>query len=169
MFNVILGWFLALLDHISRAHEIKIRPSVIRPSSVASLKLLYGFLSNFSYCFPWAICPDNERNKILNVLWILFVLVNMGPNRSENFKRYCSYKLQPKILKLVLNFPPNGRSSQILVWDFWNFEFPIFNIFFRKFQIHHCSLWRNQKTSIIRKTSDRRAKRSEIWDSWVVL
>ncbi len=45
----------------------------------------------------------------------------------------------------------------------WNFEFPIFNdYFFRKFQIYHCSLWRNKKTSIIWKTSDRRAKRSEI-------
>ncbi len=63
--------FLALLDYVSRAHEIEIRPSsVVRPSvrppvrpSVRpwhrlSLKLLHGLLSNFSSGFPWAISPD---------------------------------------------------------------------------------------------------------------
>ncbi len=58
------GIFLALLDYISRAHEIEIRPSSVRRPSVVcllhrlSLKLLYGFLSNFSCGFPWAIFPD---------------------------------------------------------------------------------------------------------------
>ncbi len=32
----------------------------------------------------------------------------MGPNGSEISKRYSSYKLQPNVLKLVLNYPPNG-------------------------------------------------------------
>ncbi len=49
--------FLALLDYVSRGHEIEIRPlSVVRPSSVRppvrlwhrlSLKLLHGFLFKF--------------------------------------------------------------------------------------------------------------------------
>ena len=55
--------FLALLDYVSRGHEIEIRPSsVVRPSvrlwHRISLKLLDGFLSDFSCGFPWAICPD---------------------------------------------------------------------------------------------------------------
>ncbi len=58
--------FLALLDYVSRAHEIKIRPLfvvrrlsyVVRPWHRLSLKLLHGLLSNFSCRFPWAICPD---------------------------------------------------------------------------------------------------------------
>ncbi len=50
--------FLALLDYVSRANEIEIRPSsVVRPSSVRlwhrlSLKLSRRFLSNFSCGFP---------------------------------------------------------------------------------------------------------------------
>ena len=82
-------------------------------------------------------------------------------------KRYPSYKLQPKVLRLVLNFLQMVLTKQHL--GFLNFEFPIFNdFFFQKFQIHHCSLWRN-KTSIFWKKSDHRAKRSEIWDSRVVI
>ncbi len=34
---------------------------------------------------------------------------------------------------------------------FLNFEFPIFNFFFQKFQIHHCSLWKNQKPQLYGK------------------
>ncbi len=59
------GSFLALLDYVSRAHEIEIRPSSVRrQSSVVrlwhrlSLKFSSGFVSNFSCSFPWAICPD---------------------------------------------------------------------------------------------------------------
>ncbi len=55
----------------------------------------------------------------------------MGPNGSKNFKsyRYSSYKLQPKVLKLVLNFPPNGPHKSTF-GIFLNFEFLIFNEFF---------------------------------------
>ncbi len=57
-----------------------------------------------------------------------FVSVNIGPYGSENFKKYSSYTSQPKVLKLVLN-PPQW-ASQNYAWDFWNFEFSIFNDFF---------------------------------------
>ncbi len=56
--------FLALLDYVSRAHEIAIYPSsVVRPSvrpsvSQLSLNLMHGFLSNFGCWFPWAIRSD---------------------------------------------------------------------------------------------------------------
>ncbi len=88
--------FLALLDYVSRAHQIKIRPSsvVCRPSDrlwhQLSLNFMHGFLSNFSCGFPWAICPDIffifEKKNFLNFLQIFFVFVNMGPYGSENFK-----------------------------------------------------------------------------------
>ncbi len=68
------GWFimilfLALLDYVSRAHGIAICPSSVvrrpsvRPSvrlsvSQLSLNLMHGFLSNFSFGFPWAIRSD---------------------------------------------------------------------------------------------------------------
>ncbi len=94
--NVELKQFLALLDYVSRAHEIEIRPSsVVRRPSVRlwhrlSLKLLYGFLSNFSCGLPWAICPDVffilKKKTFLNFLRIFFVFVNMGPYGSKIFK-----------------------------------------------------------------------------------
>ena len=56
----ILTFILALLDYVSRAHEIEICPSsAVRPSvSQLSLNLMHGFLSNFGCCFPWAIRSD---------------------------------------------------------------------------------------------------------------
>ena len=49
--------FLALLDYVSRPHEMEIRHSSIRrpPVSQLSLYLLRGVPSSLSCCFPWAI------------------------------------------------------------------------------------------------------------------
>ena len=76
------------------------------------------------------------------------------------------------------NFPEFSSkwSSQNSVWDFWNFQFPIFNVFFFFFkknlpvkQFQHCTLWKKQKLQyIIWKMRDHRATRSEIWNSRVV-
>ncbi len=58
-----------------------------------------------------------------------------------------SYESQPKVLKLVLNFPPNGPHRIMFgIFDILSFKFLI--IFFRKFQIHDCNLWRNQKPQL---------------------
>ncbi len=47
------GIFLALLDYVSRAHEIEICLSVVHPSMAQlSLNLMHRFLSNFGCCFP---------------------------------------------------------------------------------------------------------------------
>ena len=83
-------------------------------------------------------------------LFIFFVFVNMGLNGSKWIsKRYSSYKSQPKAFKLVLTFPPNGPHKT----RFWIFEIlrlRLFNdFFFRNFQIHHCTLWRNQKPQLV--------------------
>ncbi len=55
---MMINKWLALFDYVSRAHEIEIRPSSARLWHWLSLKLLHGFLSNFSCGFPWAICPE---------------------------------------------------------------------------------------------------------------
>ncbi len=47
-------------------------------------------------------------------------------------KRYFSYKLQPRVLKLVLNFPPNvPHKTTVGIGEILSFRF--FTIFFRKF------------------------------------
>ncbi len=100
--SITLWWhihllFLALLDYVSRAHEIAICPSsVVRPLSVRpsvsqlSLNLMNEFLSNFSCGFPWAIRSDFfwifEKKFFVDFLRIFFVFVNMGPYGSKNFK-----------------------------------------------------------------------------------
>ncbi len=65
----------------------------------------------------------------------------MEPNGSVNFKHYSSYKSQPKVLKLDLNFPPNGSHKT----GFGIFEILSFGLLTIFFQIHHCNLWRNKK------------------------
>ncbi len=59
IFFDILRIFLALLDYVSRAHEIAICLSSVCPSvSQLSLNLMHSFISNFSCGFPWAIRLD---------------------------------------------------------------------------------------------------------------
>ncbi len=127
------------------------RPSVTQLSP----NLMRGFLSNFGCCFPWAIRPDfffNFWKKFFfDFLRIIFVFVNMGPYGSENFK---TLPLLQSAAESFQTFPEFSSqwSAQNLEWDFWNFEFAIFNdFFFRKFQIHHCTLWRNQKPQLSEK------------------
>ncbi len=55
----------------------------------------------------------------------------MDPMGAKISKRYSSYKLQPEVLKLVLNFSPNGPHKTTFK-RFGNFEFPIFNDFSSK-------------------------------------
>ena len=70
----------------------------------------------------------------------------MGPHGSENFKTLL-LQIAVKSFETSSQFSSQW-SSQNYVWDFWNLEFLIFNAFFRKYQIHHCSLWRNQKPQL---------------------
>ncbi len=60
-------------------------------------------------------------------------------------------------------------SSQNYVWEFLGFELLIFNDFFSKNFMFTIAAYGEIKNSIMYKTSDRRAKRSEIWDLWVVV
>ena len=68
----------------------------------------------------------------------------MGVNIS---KRYSSYKSQPFVFKLILNFSPKVPPKTTLgIFKILSFRF--LTIFFRKFQIHHCTLWGNQKPQL---------------------
>ena len=87
--------------------------------------------------------PRNRSRKFPNFSCILKILkIQIRSNRFYSrsltwtqrgvniSKRYCSYKSQAKIFKVVLNFLPNGLTK--LGWEFLNFDFPIFNDFFSK-------------------------------------
>ncbi len=116
---------------------------------------------------------QNFSRNLPNLSWIIFSVVHtnlrLGFLKTEiliyffSFLLICDpmgvkiskcyfYKLQPNVLKLALNFPPSGPKKNYtfeLELDFWNLEFPIFNaLVFRKFQLHHCILWRNQKPQL---------------------
>ncbi len=53
----------------------------------------------------------------------------MGPNGSENFKTLLLLQIAAKSFETCPEFSSQW-SSQNYVWDFWNFEFAIFNDFF---------------------------------------
>ncbi len=82
-----------------------------------------------------------------------------------NSQRKSSYGLQPpNVFKHFLNCPPNGPHKTTL--EIFKFEFLIFNNLFSKISNSRLYPMGKPKTSIIWKTSHRRAKRSEIWHSW---
>ena len=88
----------------------------------------------------------------------------MGANIS---KRYSSYQSQPKVFKILPNFPPNGpHKTTFGIFESLSFRFLTFFFENIKFTI---IAYGDIKTSIIWKTSARRAKRSESLDSRVVV
>ncbi len=78
----------------------------------------------------------------------------MGPDGSENFNTVLrlsvsSYKSQPTSFKLILNFLPKVLTT--LCWGFLKFSVSVqfLTIFFRTFQIHHCTIWKKPKPQLI--------------------
>ncbi len=49
-------------------------------------------------------------------------------------KRYSSYKYQPKVFKLLLNFLPNGP-HKLLLWIFESLSLRFLTIFFENFKV----------------------------------
>ena len=80
--------FLALLDYVSRAHEVEIRPSVHLWHRL-SLSYCMDFFQILVVASPGQYCMPRHflilKKKNLN-LQIFFVFFNMGPYGSENFK-----------------------------------------------------------------------------------
>ncbi len=113
---------------ISKRSPYKSQPKVF--------KLLLNFLPNS----PHKITLGLLKIEMLKI-FVLFSLT-WDPIGAKISKWYSSYKLQPKLLKLLLIFPPIGpRKTSFGIFKILNFGFLAF--FLRKFQIHHCSPWRN--------------------------
>ncbi len=141
------------------------RPSSVRPS-VVRVGIISEPNARISFKFHLWLLFDYYNNHFFILflfifLRIFFVFVNMGPYGSKNFKTLLLLQIAAESFQTFPEFSSQW-SSQKLRLGFLKIE--ILKIFFRKFRIYHCTLWRNQ-TSIIWKTSDRRAKGSEIWDS----
>ena len=102
-----------------------------------------------------------EILKIEILTIYFFIFINMGPIGVHILKRYSSYKSQPRVFKLVLNFPLNGPHKNGLgISEILSFRF-LTHLFLRNFKFTIVP-YGKLKTSILWKTSDRRAKRSEI-------
>ncbi len=134
--------------------------------------------------------PSNHSQKFSNFPWILFPMVLTKIRKCDfwnfenwNFDIFFVFSLtwDPMGLKISKRYSYKSVesfqtchefsfqwSSQNYFWDFWNFEFLIFNDFFAKISNSPLYPVEKPKSSIIWKTSDRRAKRSEIWHSQVL-
>ncbi len=92
------------------------------------------------------------------------------PMGAKNSKRYSPIlQIAAKSFQTFLE-SSSQWSSQNWGGNFWNFEFPIFNKFLLKnfkFTIVAYGEIKNLN-HLENERSDRRAKQSEIWDSWVI-
>ncbi len=131
------------------------RPSVRHPSSVCGIDYLWSYCMDFFQILvvaspgPYAqtLFSFLKKKHFLILYEYFSFLLTWDPMGVKISKRYSSYKSQPKVLKLVLNFPPNGPNKILLgIFDILSFWFLM--IFFQKFQTHHYSLWRNQKPQL---------------------
>ncbi len=117
IFKVLL--FLALLDYVSRAHEIEICPSSVvrRPSSVVRVAIISEPTARISFKFHlWLLLDHSQdlffyfKKKILGGIFYEYFsfLLTWDPMGVKISKRYSSYKSHPKAFKLFLNFLLNG-------------------------------------------------------------
>ena len=97
-------------------------------------------------------------------LRIFFVIVNMGVKISKHY----SLQIPAKVFQTCPEFSSQW-SLQNYIGDFLILNFRFLTNFF--LQVSNSQLWpmEKSKTSIIWKPSDRRAKRSEICDLWVIV
>ncbi len=84
----------------------------------------------------------------------------------KHSKRYSSYKSKLRVFKLALNVPPIGP-HKTTVDIFLILSSRFLSIFFSKISNSLVYPMEKPKAPIIWKRSDRIAKRSEIWASWV--
>ncbi len=71
----------------------------------------------------------------------------MGPFASKYFKTLLLLTIAAESFKLHLNFiPSDPHKTAFGIFEIVSFRF--LTIFVRKFQIHHCTLWRNPKPQL---------------------
>ncbi len=140
---VVFGIFyidvLALLDYVSRAHQIEIRPSAVHPSVwQSSLYLIREFLSHFSWRFPWATNADiiyflfkkKPTHFPFFFTILFFVFVNMGPNGTKKISKYYSYyKSQLTVFKFSWIFLPSPL-TKLVHWGLEILSSPFLTFFF---------------------------------------
>ncbi len=102
---------LALLDYVSRAHEIAIRPSSITRTIISETNAQIAF--KFWLLVPLSHMPGHFFEFLKKKFFLIFYecfsfSLTWDPMGAKISKRYSSYKSQPKVFKLFLNFLPNG-------------------------------------------------------------
>ncbi len=121
-------------NYVSRANEIEIRPSSVRPSvrpsSVCGIDYLWSYCMD---CFQISVVafPGSYAQKFFFDFlgFFFFVFVNMGPYGSQNFKRLLLPQITFESFQ-TLSEISSQWSSQKFCFGFWNFEFLIFYDFF---------------------------------------
>ncbi len=116
---------LALLDYVSRAHEIEIhQSSLVRPSVASIISEVTAWISfKFHLWLPLGHMPRCFFQKFFfDFLRIFFIFVNMGPYGSQNIKML----LLPQI-----TFASFQTFSVISEWSsqkvlFWIFEIRVY-------------------------------------------
>ncbi len=117
---------LALLDYVSRAHEIEIRPSSVRPSVASIISEVTAWIAlKFWLWLPLGHMPRlffifEIIFFIIIFLGILFVFVNMGAKTS---KRY-SFNSLLNLFNFFLNVLFSGRHNS--TFGFLKFKFSDF-------------------------------------------
>ena len=100
--------FLALLDYISRAHEIEICPSSVRVAIISEPNAQISF--KFWFLLPRFLFPSTW-----NPVQVIISNATHPTNSSQNSSQTC-----PEFSSQL--------SSQYYVGDFRSFEFPMFRI-----------------------------------------
>ena len=143
--------FLALLDYVGRAHEIKIRLSfVVRPSSVCGINYLWTYCMGFFQILVLAIpesCVQTFLEFKKKIFWIFYKYcafsLTWDPMGAKRSKRYSSLKSLLNLFKLFLNFLLiSPHKSTVLIFEtvsFW---------FLTNFEIHHYTQWENKKPQL---------------------
>ncbi len=121
---------LALLDYVSRANEIE-----IRPSSVCSIDYLWSYCMDFfkfQLWLPLGHMPRLffifEKKNCLNFYEYFSFSLTWDPMGAKTSKRYSSFKSLLNPFNLFLNFLLSGPDKSTVL-DFWNFEFLTFQEF----------------------------------------
>ncbi len=114
----------------SYCHNTGVRNSV----SQLSLNLMHGIrrILVIASPEPYAGTFFEVSKKYLFFYEYLSFSLTWGPMGAKISKRYSSYKSQPKVLKLLLNFLPNGpHKSTVGIFEILKIEIlVIFNDFF---------------------------------------
>ncbi len=110
----------AMLDYVSRAHEIEIRPSSVLAAIISVPNARISFQI-------WLLLPLGDTLERFwmfeNFLGDIFVFFKVhGTLWKQNFKTLLFLQIAVESFKLPLNFVPNDPHKIKQFWDFWKFD-----------------------------------------------